>query len=274
MKIAGIQMGCGKNKERNLKKALDLLAIAIEKEARIICFPENFQTFWFPFEANPAHFGLAETADGHTISSIREFTEKEDAVVICPIFEKDGDGHYNTAFVLHKGDIIGRYRKLHIPSLPLWQEKFYFKPGDLGYPVFSTPYGRIGVQICWDNFFPEGVRILALKGAEMVFAPTACAFASQSKWERAISANAQVNGIFVVRVNRVGREEKQHFYGKTFCVAPDGELICEPSGMNEGVVLFDVDLKQIEDVRKEWSFLNERREDIYREILSEWRVKG
>lgn len=268
MKIAGIQMWCSKDREKNLKKAIELAKLAIEKDAKIISFQEMFHTFWFPFEANPTYFDLAETEEDLTITSMKDLTKDRDVVLICPIFERGEDGnYYNTAFIVHKGDVIGRYRKVHLPQLPLWQERFYFKPGDLGFPVFDTPYARIGVQISWDNFFPEGTRILALKGAEIVFAPTACAFASQSKWERAISANAHVNGIFILRVNRVGREEKQHFYGKTFCVSPEGELLDQPSGMDDGICLFDIDLKDIERVRKEWSFLRDRRGEIYREIV-------
>jgi len=270
MKVAGIQMCCGKDKGRNLKKSLELAEVAVEKDVKIICFQENFQTIWFPFETDSSHFALSETAEGSTISAMKEFTkDKPDLTVICPIFEKDGDEYFNTAFILSRGTIIGRYRKTHIPQLPLWQEKYYFTAGNLGFPVIETPFAKIGIQMCWDNFFPEGARILALKGAEIVFAPTACAYASHGKWERAIAANAHVNGIFIVRVNRVGNEAKQQFYGKTFCAGPDGELLCEPSGLNEGVVLFDINLKDVYRVRKEWSFLQERRSDIYSEIIGE-----
>lgn len=269
MKVAGIQFTCGRDKERNLRRARELARLAIEREARIICFQELFNTFWFPSEINHSHFDLAEDEDGPTLSLMKALSKEEEVTLICPIFEKAAEGFYNTAFVIHGGRVIGRYRKNHLPHLPFWQEKFYFKPGNLGFPVFNTPYGRIGVQICWDNFFPEGTRILALKGAEIVFAPTACAFASHPKWERAISANAHMNGLFIVRVNRVGMEEKLHFYGKSFCVSPEGELLCEPSGLNDGLVLFDIDLREIEKVRKEWSFLTERRRELYRELLEE-----
>ena len=269
MKVAGVQFTCGKDKERNLRKAVELARLAMERGARIICFQELFNTFWFPSEADPSYFDLAEGEEGPTISTMRSLSEGVDTTLICPIFERGEDGFYNTAFVVHNGHVIGKYRKIHLPHLPFWQEKYYFKPGNLGFPVFHTPHGRIGVQICWDNFFPEGIRILALKGAEIIFAPTACAFASHPKWERAISANAHMNGLFMVRVNRVGREEGLHFYGKSFCVSPEGELICEPSGLNEGIALYDIDLGEIERVRREWSFLTERRRELYRELLEE-----
>ncbi len=270
VKVAGIQFACGPDKERNLKKARDLALLALEREARILCFQELFNTFWFPSKADPSCFDLAEGEDGPTLSLMRDLSREGKATFVCPIFERDGDSFYNTAFVVHNGEVLGRYRKIHLPHLPLWQEKFYFKPGDLGFPVFDTPYGRIAVQICWDNFFPEGARILALKGAEIIFAPTACAFASHPKWERAMAANAHMNGIFIVRVNRVGREEDLHFYGKSFCVSPEGELLCEPSGLKEGIILFDIDLKEIERVRKEWSFLPERKAGLYREIVEDF----
>jgi N-carbamoylputrescine amidase len=269
LKIAGIQMFADEDKGKNIKKAKELISIAAENGAKIVCLGELFSTRWFPREANKELLTLAEDENGETIRSISQYAKENNIVIISPIFEKDADGkYYNSAFIIDDdGIILGKYRKIHIPQIPLWEEKFYFSPGNLGFPVFKTKYANIGIQICWDNFFPEGSRILALKGAEIIFAPTAAAFATHYKWQTVISANAIVNGIFIFRINRVGKEEKQHFYGKSFCVSPEGELLDIPSGVGEGIVFVTVDFKEINLVRREWSFMKDRREEIYKEIL-------
>jgi len=164
---------------------------------------------------------------------------------------------------------LGSYRKIHVPQIPLWEERYYFSSGDHGFPVFSTKFGPIGVQICWDNFFPEGSRILALKGAKIIFSPTAAAFASQRKWETVISGNSVANGIYIFRVNRVGSEAKQDFYGRSFCISPEGELMDKPTGMKDSIALVEIDLRNIDKARKEWPFLRDRRPDNYKEILQD-----
>ncbi len=217
---------------------------------------------------NPDWFALAESIPGPTVMRLQKIATESEAVIICPIFEKAGQTFYNSAVVIDAGgEILGTYRKVHVPQIPLWEERYYFSPGNLGFPIFRTRYAVVGIQICWDNFFPEGSRILALKGAQLIFSPTAAAFASQEKWRTAISSNAMTNGVFIFRVNRVGSEEKQDFYGKSFCASPEGELVDKPSGMKEGIVLMDIDLKQIDRVRKEWPFLKDRKPENYREIV-------
>jgi len=218
---------------------------------------------------NSAHFSLAEEVSGPSVQRMREVARERGVALVCPIFEAEGQKtYYNSAVVIDAGgEILGCYRKVHVPQIPLWEEKYYFAPGNLGFPVFKTQFGVIGVQICWDNFFPEGTRVLALKGAQMIFAPTAAAFASQKRWETVISGNAISNGVYIFRVNRVGSEEKQDFYGRSFCVSPEGELLDPPTGMNEGIALIDVDLSQIETVRKEWSFFKDRRPETYEEMI-------
>jgi len=187
------------------------------------------------------HFSFAEMVDGPSIKPMQELARRYNVVLICPIFEKGEDAFYNSAVVIDAGgEILGSYRKAHIPQIPLWEEKFYFLPGNLGFPVFQTKFAIIGIQICWDNFFPEGSRILALKGAQIIFSPTAAAFASQEKWETVISSNAISNGVYIFRVNRVGSEEKQDFYGRSFCVSPEGELLDKPTGMKEGIALIEI----------------------------------
>jgi N-carbamoylputrescine amidase len=270
LRIAGIQMNGSPDKARNLEKAQLLAEIAAEGGAKIICFQELFTTHWFPMDINPQHFQLAEEIPGPATEAMQLMARKSEAVLILPLFEKDPRGlYFNTAVVIDAdGEILGKYRKIHIPQIPSWEEKAYFQPGDLGFPVLNTRYGRLGVQICWDNFFPEGARILALKGAQMIFSPTAAALASQEKWEKVICANAATSGIYIFRVNRVGKEEKQVFYGKSFCATPEGELVDQPSGAQEGVVMADIDLLEIERTRRVWTFLRDRRPEVYGELLA------
>lgn len=263
---AGIQMGCGPDRRSNLEKAIGLGAIAAERGAKIICFPECFVWPWFPRHADRAQLETAEPIPGPVSEAIGAFARERNVVVVAPIFERGNDlDYYNTALVIDAdGTLLGRYRKNHIPQLPNYQERFYFQPGNLGFPVFATQYATIGIQISWDNFFPEGMRLLALMGAEVVFAPTSASVAaSHSKWERAIVGGAVYNGVFVFRVNRVGGEEGMPFYGKSFCIDPSGDFVVEPSGASEGVILAEVDTAWVKGIREAWPFLQDRRPDIY-----------
>lgn len=267
IKTAGVQLAPGADRERNLAKAGMLVEVAAGEGAKIIALPQLFSLPWFPATIDRKNMALAEDCSGPTCAFLIETAKRLDVVLIGSLFEEDGGRYFNTAVVVGPTGVIGKYRKVHVPQIPLWEERAYFSPGDLGFPVFETPYGKIGVQLCWDIFFPEGFRILALKGAEMVFAPTASAFEhSHKKWERAISAAAHANGFFVFRVNRVGKEEKQEFYGKSFCCGPDGEMIDSPSGQSEGVIIAEADFSEVAAVRKEWVFLKDRRPGIYSEI--------
>ncbi|MBI5345124.1 MAG: acyltransferase [Deltaproteobacteria bacterium] len=268
IKTAGIQLAPQADLSENLAKALKLIELAAGEGARIITLPQLFNSRWFAHAIDGRNFSLAEAEDGPAITGLREAAAKAGSVIIAPIFEKEADSYFNTAFVIGPdGGVIGKYRKMHVPSIPLWEEKAYFKQGDKGFPVFKTPFAAIGVQLCWDVFFPEGFSALALKGAEAVFAPTASAFYhSHKKWQRAISAAAHANGLFIFRVNRVGKEEKQEFYGESFCAGPDGEFVGEPSGSSEGVVLVDMDLSNVTRARNEWVFLRDRRPADYKEL--------
>jgi N-carbamoylputrescine amidase len=269
LRAAGIQIHCTEDKTKNLEKAKRMARIAAERGARLICFAELFSTPWFPADIRAENFSLAEEIPGPTTETMQALARELEAALIVPFFEKSASGKYfNTALVVDAdGEMAGKYRKVHVPQIPLWEERAYFAPGDLGFPVVETRFARVGVQICWDNFFPEGTRILSLKGAQVVFAPTAAAFASQEKWARAICANAAFNGIYIFRVNRVGKEAKQHFYGKSFCASPEGEMVDEASGVQEGVVLTEMDLAEIERTRRVWTFLRDRRPEAYGEIL-------
>ena len=223
MRVAGIQMKCHPDPEQNVQKALYLLQMAAEKGVQMACFQELFHTHWFPREKDKKNFILAEEMHGSLAKILKQKAKELQMVIIAPIFEKEDDSYYNTCLVIDQnGILLGAYRKNHLPQIPLWEETFYFSPGNLGLPVFRTQLATLGIQMCWDNFFPEGARILALKGAQIIFCPTACAFASYQKWERMIAANAIANGVFCFRVNRVGEEGEQHFYGRSFCIDPNG----------------------------------------------------
>ncbi len=274
LKVAGIQIHCTADKSKNLEKAQRLARIAAERGARMICFPELFSTPWFPADIQAENFSLAEEIPGPTTEIMQKLARELEAVLILNFFEKCRSRQFfNTALAVDAdGEIVGKYRKIHVPQIPLWEEKAYFAPGDLGFPVFQTRFARVGVQICWDNFFPEGTRILSLRGAQVVFAPTAAAFASQEKWVRAICANAAFNGIYIFRVNRVGKEAKQHFYGKSFCASPEGELVDGASGAQEGVVLTEMDLSEIERTRRVWTFLRDRRPEVYGDLVKQEKI--
>jgi N-carbamoylputrescine amidase len=268
LKTAGIQLAPCSTKEESLKKAGGLVRLAAKKGVRLICLPQLFTTPWFPHKIDIQAKSFAETEDGPTLCALKELAAEENVVLVAPIFEREGSEHFSTAFIIgQSGEIIGKYRKVHVPQIPLWEERAYFRPGNLGFPVFETPYCRIGVQICWDVFFPEGFRILALKGAEVVFAPTASAFYhSRTKWERAIQAAAHGNGLFIFRVNRVGKEKRQDFYGRSFCAGPDGEFVVKPAGSSEGIIIAELDMGELSAARNEWVFLKDRRPENYGEI--------
>jgi len=243
--------------------------VAVERGAKIVCFAECFAWPWFPRRGVEAHRALAEPIPGPMTKALQMLAEETRAVLVAPMFDAAEEGQYNTSVVIDTtGHILGLYRKNHIPDLPNYQARFYFRPGNLGFPVFKTRYATIGVQTCWDNFFPEGARILGLKGAQILFCPTACSSAaSTAKWERAIAGHAVYNSVYAFRVNRIGTEGTMTFYGKSFCVDPNGEYVTEPAGAIEGVVLADLDLDRIKLVREDWTFYLDRRPGIYKELV-------
>ncbi len=271
VKAAGIQLVPAPTREKSVEKAASLVTLAAEEGAGIICLPQLFSLPWFPHKIDKEAFALAEPGDGPTLTALRELAQGLKVVLVVPLFEKDGSEHFSTAFIIGTGgEVIGKYRKVHVPQIPLWEERAYFRPGDLDFPVFETPFCRIGVQICWDVFFPEGMRILALKGAEVVFAPTAAGFYhSHEKWERAIQAASHANGFFIFRVNRVGKEPKQDFYGRSFCAGPDGEFVVKPAGASEGIIIAELDFGEVSAARGEWVFLKDRRPENYALLSSD-----
>ncbi|HEY8369525.1 MAG TPA: nitrilase-related carbon-nitrogen hydrolase [Thermodesulfobacteriota bacterium] len=275
IRVAGIQFAVGPDPRQNLDKAVRLLALAVEKGARLVAFPELSIYPWFPRTVGPEPFLLAEPVHGPAVTAMQEAARRAEAVVVFPFFETAVEGqevgYYNAAAVIDAdGRLVGVYRKNHIPHIPpLYEERHYFRPSDAGFPVFDTAVGKLGVQICWDNFYPEGARILGLKGAQIVVAPTAGAtFAAHAKWETAIAANAIANGYYVLRVNRVGEDGPMRFYGRTFCVNPHGEFAAEPAGDKDGVVLVNLDLRAVDAAREQWAFFRDRRAgEVYGELV-------
>ncbi len=267
MRIAGIQMSAGPEMAKNLGHALDIVEMAAQKGARIIGFPELCCSPWFLAGEDRTRFSLASGIAGELIRAFEAPSRKHGIVIVLPFFETHDNAYYNSAAVIDNGTVLGVYRKVHLHDLPLYRERFYFSTGDTRFPVFATSQGKIGVQICWDNLFPEGSRILALKGAEIVFAPTAASQDGQSHWERAIAANAFANNLFVFRVNRVGHEGRLAFTGRSFCADPWGEMVSELAGSKEAIVLADIDLAERAAAADTWGFLKHRRPAEYGDLL-------
>lgn len=267
MKIAGIQISAGRDVDKNVARAVEMAGVACEKGAKIIGFPELCLLPWFPRQESRTHFDFACTIESEMVQAFVKISLKHQAVVILPFFENYAAKYYNSAAVIDCGKVVGVYRKVHIPNLLFYREQFYFSPGDTNFPVFVTSQGKIGVQICWDNLFPEGTRILALKGADMVYAPTAASQEQYGHWERAVSANAFANNLFVFRVNRVGKEDGISFYGRSFCADPWGEPVSELAGSREAVVLADIDLAERDAAIQTWGFLKHRRPAEYGDLV-------
>lgn len=261
LKVAGIQVAATDDVKHNMDRAMETAEMAIENGAGIICFSELFTLPWFPTKIDKDAFRFAQPLSGELITEARKRAKKWNAALIVPFFEDAQNGiYYNSATVIDdSGEILGVYRKMHVPQVPGWEEKSYFASGNNGFPVFSAKGITFGVQICWDNFFPEGARILALAGAKLVFAPTANTASNEDLWQQAIRNNSFTNGCYAVRVNRVGKEEEHSFAGGSFCAAPTGDLLEEPMGPVEGLNLWPIDLQAVDFVRREWPFLRDRR---------------
>jgi len=266
MRIAGIQISAGPDIERNVQRAVEMAEVAIEKGATVIGYPELFLNPWFLKKTDRTYCSLALTASGSVLGRFQQLSQKSRTVLVIPFFESASGRYFNSAAVYDAGRLVGTYRKLHLPDLELYREQYYFEPGDAGLPVFTTSQGVIGVQICWDNLFPEGSRVLALRGADIVFAPTAASLNTHALWERSISSNAFANNMFIFRVNRVGQEDDISFYGRSFCVDPWGEMVSELAGGKDAIVLADIDLKERAEAAKTWGFLKNRRPGDYGDL--------
>lgn len=263
-------------KEAMIQKHIPLIEDAGKKGVQILSLQEIFFGPYFCAEQNIKWYGSAEPVPGPTTERLSEYAKKYRMVMIIPVYEKAMDGvYYNAAAVIDAdGKYLGKMRKIHIPhTWPGFWEKFYFKPGNLGYPVFETAYAKIGIFICYDRHFPEGARILALKGAEILFNPSATtAGKSRYLWELEQPAQAVANGVFIGAINRVGTEkpwEFGRFYGASYFVDPRGKIIAQAGEDKDELVVADIDLDQIREVRDGWQFFRDRRPEMYKEICQQ-----
>jgi N-carbamoylputrescine amidase len=275
-----VQMSAGQDVQLNLAKAEERIAAAAKKGAQIVCLQELFRSVYFPQVEDAAHFKLAERIPGPTTDALGRLAKKKKIVIVASLFEERSAGIYhNTAVVIGSdGAIVGRYRKMHIPDDPGFYEKFYFTPGDLGFLSFGTEAGKLGVLICWDQWFPEAARLTALAGAEILFYPTAIGWlpteprdvaeAQRAAWQLVQRAHAVTNGVYVAVANRVGREGKLKFWGSSFVTAPSGEIIAQAGLDREEILIARCDLDKIAEARQSWPFLRDRRIDAYAGLSS------
>jgi N-carbamoylputrescine amidase len=296
--IAGlVQMACSPSPDENLQRAAALVEDAAQRGAEIVCLPELFRSQYFCQRQDAALFDLAETVPGPTTEALGKVAQARGVVIVAPLFERRAPGIYhNSAAVIDAGGaVVGLYRKMHIPDDPAYYEKFYFTPGDLGFRAFDTQVGRIATLICWDQWFPEGARLAALQGPSILFYPTAIGWhpaekeqfgpAQRDAWRTIQRAHAIVNGVYVAAANRVGFEKTSaegaglEFWGSTFICDPFGVVLAEASTEREEILLAEIDLARLEDVRRNWPFLRDRRIDAYAGITSRfldedpWRKK-
>ena len=282
-----IQMSCSKDPVLNMRKAIERIARAAHKKAQIICLQELFLSQYFCQSEDHAHFELAEPVPGPSTEILSKVAKQHKVVIIASLFEKRAGGLYhNTAVVIDAdGRYLGKYRKMHIPDDPLYYEKFYFTPGDLGFKAWSTRYGKIGTLVCWDQWYPEGARLTALQGAEILFYPTAIGWhpkekvkdgkAQHSAWEIIQRSHAIANGCYVVAVNRVGHEKPVEgdgieFFGQSFVADPSGQIMRRGSAVREEILIVKIDLGQVDIARTHWPFLRDRRIDAYSDITKRY----
>ena len=280
-RVGLVQMSMSERPDDNLEKAVSKVAEAARAGAEVVCLPELFRSPYFCQREDAALFDLAESVPGPSTEALGRAAKSAGVAVIAPIFERRAVGLYhNTAAVIDaSGDLLGLYRKMHVPDDPSFYEKFYFTPGDLGFRAFDTRVGRIGTLICWDQWYPEGARLTALQGAAVLFYPTAIGWhphekaehgaAQRSAWQTIQRSHAISNGVYVAVVNRIGQEKPDpqapglEFWGSSFLSDPFGVVIAEASIDNEEILVGDVDLARIEEVRRGWPFLRDRRIDAY-----------
>ncbi len=275
-----VQMSASEDPAANLAKACVRIRAAARKGAQIVCLQELFRSRYFCQREDARNFELAEPIPGPSTDALGSLAREEKIVIIASLFEKRSSGIYhNTAVVIDAdGSLVGRYRKMHIPDDPLYYEKFYFAPGDLGFPSFHTRYAQVGVLVCWDQWFPEAARLAALSGAQILFYPTAIGWipketrtAAQNQrnaWELIQRAHAVANGVYVASVNRVGREGKLLFWGGSFISGPLGEILTRGGAKREEIVTAQCDLRRIDETRQNWPFFRDRRIDAYASLQS------
>jgi N-carbamoylputrescine amidase len=280
------QFACSTDPDENIAKAVQKIREAAQQGAQIVCLPELFRSQYFCREENAALFDLAEPIPGPSTETIGKIAKEMNVVVVASLFERRAPGLYhNTAAIINAdGSILGLYRKMHIPDDPLYYEKFYFTPGDTGFLNFDTPYGRIGTLVCWDQWYPEGARLTSLQGASVLFYPTAIGWhpvekieygaAQVDAWRTIQRAHAIANGIYVCAVNRIGFEgppdKGLEFWGCSFVADPFGQVIAQASHDHEEVLIVECDPRKIDEVRRNWPFLRDRRIDAYGALTNRW----
>ncbi|MDE3066454.1 MAG: carbon-nitrogen hydrolase [Verrucomicrobiota bacterium] len=285
MKLGLLQAACASSPEANLKKTLALAERAARQGAQILCTQELFRSRYFCQSEDHKNFKLAEKIPGPTTEAFSRLAKKHRMVIIASLFERRAAGVYhNTAAVLDAdGSLLGIYRKMHVPDDPLYHEKFYFTPGDLGFRAWQTRHGKIGVLICWDQWYPEAARLTALQGAQILFYPTAIGWhpgekekygaAQHDAWETIQRSHAVANGCYVAVPNRVGHERLAgvggdgiEFWGQSFVAGPSGQILAKAPADREEVLIVPVDLTQVDVTRTHWPFLRDRRIDAYGDL--------
>jgi len=285
-RVGLVQMSCALDPNQNLEKAIWRIREAAAQGAQIICLQELFRSQYFCREENAELFALAEPIPGPTTETLGALARELNVVIVASLFERRSAGLYhNTAVVIGQdGEITGMYRKMHIPDDPLYFEKFYFTPGDLGFLNFDTGVSRIGVLVCWDQWYPEAARLTSLSGANILFYPTAIGWHPSEKaqygaaqldaWRTIQRAHAIANGIYVAAVNRVGFEGPPdrglEFWGSSFIADPFGQVIAEANTTDEAIIVAECDPHRLEEVRRNWPFLRDRRVDAYAPIVRRW----
>ena len=278
VRLALVQMSCTADKENNIAMAETKIAEAAKAGAQIICLQEVFNTLYPCQSEDHRNFDLAETIPGPTSMRLQAAAKQHGVVVTCSIFERRTAGLYhNTAVTFDvDGSMVGFYRKMHIPDDPSYYEKFYFTPGDLGFTIAETKFARLGVAVCWDQWYPETARLLALRGAQILLYPTAIGWLHEEReeygadqhdcWETAMRAHAIANGVYVGAANRVGVEGNIQFWGASFVAGPNGRVIERASHEDQQTLIVECDLGAIDVVRTHWPFLRDRRIDAYEDI--------
>jgi N-carbamoylputrescine amidase len=273
--VAVLQMACGTDTNLNIEKAVGMVRKAAQLGANIICLQELYSRRYFPQTVNVNNYQYAVPETHQSVTIMGDLARETRAVVIVPFFEYVMDGVYFNSVVVYDagGAKLGKFRKIHIPDGPQYHEKFYFTPGDTGYPVFVTKYGTIAVGICWDEWFPEVARIFSLKGAQILFYPSAIGsepdhpeYSSCGAWETVIRAHGIANNVFIAAVNRVGKEDGISFYGNSFISNPNGDILAR--GTNEEMIVqAEVDFSEIRKFRDLLQFHRDRRPETYRELM-------
>jgi N-carbamoylputrescine amidase len=282
VKIGLVQVACSKDKKENLDKHIEKIREAAKKGAQIVCLQELFLSLYFCDVEDYENFNLAEAIPGPTTEVFEKLAKELNIVIIASLFEKRATGlyHNTTAVIDADGKYLGKYRKMHIPDDPGYYEKFYFTPGDTGYMTFDTKYAKIGVLICWDQWYPEAARITALMGAEILFFPTAIGWAKNQEratneeqygaWQTIQRSHSVANGVHVVSVNRVGEEGEMLFWGGSFVSNPFGRVLYQASHEKEEIHVEEIDLNKTEYYRTHWPYLRDRRIDSYDPILKRY----